>query len=163
MDKYDPARDVTPAFLGRVAEWLQRSGEVLVILRYFRAAGAKDFALCRTPADFEALVQAVPRGTDIEVFRDAQLPLRGVVDEAFIEAALTTIPEGREYLLITTETRPGRSISRVGDNGASHAELRESLADLHGVEVALGICPEYWGPDHQGLVSAAKGGIDGPR
>ena len=48
MDRYDPERDVTPEFVERVAAWIARSGEVLVVLRYLRAAGSKDFALCRT-------------------------------------------------------------------------------------------------------------------
>jgi hypothetical protein len=163
MDRYNPARDVTSAFLERVSEWIQRSGEVLVILRYLRAAGAKDFALCRTRGDFERLVESVPTGTDIEVFRDPQLPLRGTVDEALIASALIAIPYGEEYLLVTTEVRPGSNISRFGDIGCSHADLRESLEELMGADVALGACPAYCVPDHEGLISAAKGGIDGPR
>ena len=76
MDRYDPARDVTPTFLNRVTDWIERAGEVLVILRYLRAAVRKDFALCRTRSAFEDLIDSVPRGTDIEVFRDRQLPIR---------------------------------------------------------------------------------------
>jgi hypothetical protein len=163
MDRYDPARDVTSAFLERVAGWIQRSGEVLVILRYLRAAGAKDFALCRTRDDFEALVEALPTGTDIEVFRDPQLPLRGVVDAAFISSALDAIPEGQEYLVVTMEVGPDSRMSRWGYIGFSHPELRESLEELRGAEVALGVCPAYCVPDHEGLVSTSKGGIDGPR
>jgi hypothetical protein len=163
MDRYDPARDVTTAFLERVAEWIQRSGEVLVILRYLRAAGAKDFALCRTRGDFEALVESLPTGTDIEVFRDPQIQLRGVVDQSFTASAVKAISDGQEYLVITMGVRPGSKISRFGDIGLSHAELLESLEGLSGTDVALGVCPAYCVPDHEGLVSAAKGGIDGPR
>lgn len=109
------------------------------------------------------MVKSVPRGTDIEAFRDRQLPLRGVVNESFIERAVCMIPEGHEYLLVTTETQPGSRISRFGDIGASHADLRESLAELMAAEVALGDCPNFCGPDGDGLISAAKDGIDGPR
>ncbi|HEV3446917.1 MAG TPA: hypothetical protein VG099_19925 [Gemmataceae bacterium] len=163
MDRYDPARGVTSAFLERVASWMQRSGEVLVILRYLRAAGAKDFALCRSRGDFEALVESLPTGTDIEVFRDHQLPLRGIVDEAFIALALNAIPDGQEYLIVTTEVRPGSKICHFGYIGGSHIDLRQSLEELKGNDVALGVCPAYCVPDHEGLISAAKGGIDGPR
>jgi hypothetical protein len=163
MDPYNPARDVTPAFLERVAAWISETGEVLVILRYLRAAGAKAFALCRMRHEFESLVKAAPRGTDIEVFRDRQLSLRGVVDDGFIESAVQMIPEGHEYLLVTTEAQPGSRISRFGDIGASHVELRASLAGLMGSEVAFGACPDFCGPDGEGLISAAKDGIDGPR
>jgi hypothetical protein len=68
--------NVSAAFLDRVADWIVQAGEVLVILRYLRAAGGKDFALCRSSAEFEGLVESVPTGTDIEVFRDPQLPIR---------------------------------------------------------------------------------------
>ncbi len=163
MDKYNPNRDVTPAFLERVATWISEAGEVLVILRYLRAGGAKDFALCRTRQEFESLVTSVRRGTDIEAFRHRQLPLRGVVDDSFIERAILMIPEGHEYLLVTTETEPGSRISRFHELGGSHAELRESLAELMAAEVALGDCPDYCGPDGDGMISAAKDGIDGPR
>src|SRR5438094_10577449 len=87
MSQYNPARDVTPAFLERVAAWISESGELLVILRYL-GAGAKDFALCRTRQEFESLVKLAPRGTDIEVFRDCQLPLPRAADEPFIESAV---------------------------------------------------------------------------
>jgi hypothetical protein len=105
----------------------------------------------------------LPACTDIEVLRDPQLPIRGVVDEAFIASALAGVVDGREYLLLSKETQPGSPISRVGEIGCSHAELREALEELRGTEVALGLCPAYCVPDHAGLVSAAKGGIDGPR
>jgi hypothetical protein len=157
-----PARDVTPTFLNRVTDWIERAGEVLVILRYLNS-GAKDFALCRTRSEFEDLVDSVPRGTDIEVLRDRQLPIRGVVDDAFIRSALDSLPDGQEYLLMTSETLPGSKISRFAEMGESQAELRESLSELIGAEVALGRCPDFCVADHEGLVSAAKGGIDGPR
>src|SRR5262245_53832814 len=120
MDQYNPARDVTPAFLERVAAWINETGEVLVILRYLRAAGLKHFALCQTRQEFESVVKSTPRGTDIEVFRDRQLPFRGVVVAGFIESALRMIPDGDEYLLVTTDTQPGSMISRFADIGASH-------------------------------------------
>src|SRR5262245_9734628 len=106
-DRYSPEREVTPAFLARVAEWMEHSGEVLVVLRYLRAAGRKDFALCRTPEEFGEIVDRVPIGTDIEVFRDRQLPIRGRLDEELLAAALAAIPDGREYLVVSLETQEG--------------------------------------------------------
>jgi hypothetical protein len=163
MDGYNPARDVTPAFLDRVAGWIQQSGEVLVVIRYLRAGGVKDFALCRSRDGFEGLVAAMPVGADIEVFRDPQLPLRGTVDESFIAAALDAIPDGEESLVVTMDALPGTGISYRGMMGASHADLRESLEELRGGRVALGVCPNFCVADHEGLASAAKGGIDGAR
>jgi hypothetical protein len=163
LEDYDPARDVTPQFLARVADWIRVSGEALVVLRYLRAAGAKDFALCRSMDEFKALVAEAPPGTDIEVFRDKQVPLRGVVTDTFADGAVQAIPEGGEYLIMSLATKPGTRLSIAFDMGVSHAELREGLAGLRGHEVALGPCPAFSAADHEGLVSASKGGIDGPR
>ncbi len=136
---------------------------MLVILRYLRLAGVKGFALCHTAVEFESLIESLPVGTDIEVFRDRQLPLRGRVDQEFIASTLGAIANDQEYLVITKATRPDSRISDWGRTGCSHDDLREDLAEVMGREVAVGLCPHYSVPDHEGLVSAAKGGIDGPR
>ena len=163
MDTHNSDRYVSAAYIDRVSEWIRRIGEVFIILRYLRAAGAKDFAFCRSQDDFESLVQSVPTGTDIEVFRDLQLPLRGVVDDAFMAAALGAITDGKEYLLVSVATRPGSIISVFGKTGDSNVELLESLKGLRTTEVAVGACPAFNVEDHDGLITAAKGGIDGPR
>jgi len=155
--------DVTPAFVQRATDWIALSGEVLVVLRYLGRAGAKDFALCRTRLALDALIESAPVGTDIEVFRDPQLPLRGLVTEQFIANALTTIRDGEEYLVVSIESQPQSCISRFNDMGNSQDDLRETLRDIFGNEVAMGICPEFLAPDRDGLISASKGGIDGPR
>lgn len=162
MEKYNPERDITPEFISRVANWIGASGEVLVVLRYLAAAGAKDFVLCRSTSDFEQIVAIAPIGTDIEVFRDPQLPMRGRVTDEFIGCALRSILEGQEYLVICLTKTPG---SRFGTNrmGDTHADLREALEELRNEEVAMGPCPAFCEPDNEGLISASKGGIDGPR
>lgn len=162
-DRYNPDRDVSPAFLGRVASWLERSGEVLVILRYLRAAGRKDYALCRDASEFHDLVRSAPLGTDIEVFKEPQLPMRGVVDGAFIELASRSASEWSEYLLISDETRVESRVAQKAILDDSPEELRANLAEMMGTKVALGPCPDFNLPDHEGLISRSKGGIDGPR
>jgi hypothetical protein len=163
MINYDATRDVSPAFVDRVTEWIVARGEVLIVLRYLRAAGAKDFALCRTQQALTIVIENAPRGTDIEVFREPQLPLRGLVTEQFIESALNKIRDGEEYLVVSTEPTLNSCISRFSDMGDSHDDLRETLLGMIGSEVAVGTCPNFCAPDHDGLISASKGGIDGPR
>jgi hypothetical protein len=157
------SRDVTPEYLERVANWISKSGEVLVVLRYLRAAGAKDFALCRSRQEFAAVVDYVSIGTDIEVFKEPQLPLRGPVTEGFIERAVRMLQDGQEYLLISEETIPSCRISQLSRMGDSLHDLREDLQERMGRMVSLGICPDSCAADHVGLISASKGGIDGPR
>ena len=163
MDRYDPTRDVTPAFVDQVSDWIASTGEVLVVLRYLRAGGAKDFALCRTPSQFRATVEAVPIGTDIEVFRTPKLPVRGIVDEQLTATILAAIPDGREYLVLTTRTRPGSPLAAAWDYDDRHDELAAWLAEHAGEEIAAGPCPDFMTADNGDLTSASKGGIDGPR
>jgi len=108
--------------------------------------------------EFEQLI-----ATDIVVFREPHLPLRGTVNENFIESALRAIPEGGEYLILSSEREPWNCSCRVYREGDTHSELREHLAGFSGQEVALGAFPNYIVDDHAGLISRSKGGIDGPR
>jgi len=101
-DTYRSERDISDQYVQTVATWIRDSGEVLIIIRYLRAAGAKDYDFARTEDEF-----------------------RGVID------TLNCMDEG----------------------------LRENL----GTEVAIGHCPPFNDPDNEAMISASKGGIDGPR
>lgn len=163
MDKYDPARDFTPEFIARVSDWIEATGEVLVILRYLRAAGRRDYLFCRSADDFRLLSDSLPVGTETIVFQHPQLPFRGVCSESFIEHCLTQIPDGTEYMiaLLGDSLPPEGSVSGFHDD--SHGALREDLEVFHGQAVAVGRCPNFIGPDSDTMISASKGGIDGPR
>jgi hypothetical protein len=162
-DRYDPEREVTAEFIARVADWIGASGEVLVILRYLRAAGSKDYAFCHTIQEFESLVDAAPIGTDIEAFRRPQLPIRGIVTESFIAEALGAIADGMEYMVVAQDRQSGSVLCSYGRFGDDHEDLRGDLENLEGRAVALGPCPDFNAPDGDDLISASKGGIDGPR
>src|SRR4051794_5113225 len=156
MDSYDPARDLSDEFADRVASWIGRTGEVLVVLRYLRAAGAKDFALCRSRAEFEKIIELVAPGTDIEVFRNPQLPIRGIVTDDFIAECCAAIRDGDEYLLLTFARRPESAISRSSNMGDTIAELREALEEHRGKQVAVGPLPDFNAPDHEDMTSRSK-------
>jgi len=161
VPRYNPARDITPAFVDRVADWISTHSEVFVVVRW--VGGFRDFALCRSRADFERIVEIVHNGTELVVFRDRQLPIRGRVNEEFIARALGVIPDGVEYLVITSGTKPDCCLSAGANWGESHTDLQETLRDWLGVEVAAGLCPDFWGAEHEGMISRAKGGVEGPR
>jgi hypothetical protein len=52
-----PGREITPEFFDRVAEWIAADGEVFVVLRW--VGGQRDYALCRSRAELEQLVEIV--------------------------------------------------------------------------------------------------------
>ena len=165
VDRYDPSRDITPDFLGRVAEWIERTGEVLVILRYLRAAGSKDFILCRSRSAFEDIVNRISVGTEVIVIRDPQLSLRGVVTEEFTRRVLAELPDGTEYLAVANKMPRWTDWSEPAwwSWSDSTEDLQEFLREFAGQEVAIGVCPDWTVRDDDRLTSASKGGIDGPR
>ena len=134
----------------------------MVIMRYLGGGGSKDFALIQSKDEFENLVQICPEGTDIIVFRDKQLPVRGIVNDKLIDQARQTIPETSEYLfMLRTPDKPDDPIcfGEFDYRSAMEQDIREWI----GHEVAVGVCPHFIGPDNESMISASKGGIDGPR
>jgi hypothetical protein len=165
MDACNPNRDIINEFVETVADWIKTFGEVLVVLRYLHAAGKKDFALCNSEREFRRIIELVPAGTDIIVIRDKQLPLRGMVTRSLIDRALAAIPEGNEYLVVRISGGLPDDPRLSGEMGDTHHDLREDLEreDVFGTNVAIGLCPPFMEADNPGMVSASKGGIDGPR
>lgn len=163
MIRHTPERDISEQYLTRARAWVAEHGEILVVLRYLGMAGAKDFALCRSEDEFIQLIDWLPAGTDIEVLRGKYLPLRGVITSDFANLAFAEVPDGTEYLLLTTQRQRESAISIRYAWSDSHSDLREDLEEWLGIEVAFGICPDFMASDGVNLISASKGGIDGPR
>lgn len=161
-DTYRPERDVTPSYLSTVRSWIKATGEVLVIMRYLRAAGAKDYAIVRSAEEFDRLVDVCPIGTDIIVFRDKMLPLRGVVDNTFVKHVQESLPEDMECLFVKMKPEKPGDPRCFGEFGYMR-HLNSDLEDMVGETIAIGGCPDFTGPDNEAMVSASKGGIDGPR
>jgi hypothetical protein len=162
MDRFNPDRDLTLAFLATVRRWILATGEVLVVLKYLRGGGAKDLALVTTVEAFDRLVDVCPVGTNIIVIRDPRLPLRGVVDDDFVQRALDLMAESAEYLfVVTTPSSPGDPRCKGEFDFA--ANLRQDLDEVRGETIALGACPDLTGPGSDSMISASRGGIDGPR
>lgn len=143
--------------------WLAESGEILVLLRYLRMAGAKDFGLCRSAEEFLQILDRASVGTEVVVFRGRRLPLRGAVTDAFIELALAEIPDGVEHLVLSAERLPGSALSSHGVVSDRRVDLQDALKDLFGEEVAVGVCHDFVAAENEEWIAIAKGGIDGPR
>ena len=163
MTTYAPERDISPQFVSQVSQWIWESGEVLVILRYLASAGAKDFVFCRSPEEFASLVESVATGTDIIVLKENQLPIRGICTASFIENVLGELARHEECLAVSLETREPRHLKPSGYMSDSPEYLKEILEDMLGEEVAVGPCPNFNVDDHETMISASKGGVDGPR
>jgi hypothetical protein len=160
---YNPERDISSRYLKAVRQWIESAGEVFVVLRYLCAGGMKEYAIIRSYAEFLELIRLCPEGTDIVVFRDRQLPVRGVVDDEFIGECQRLFADGMEYLIVYLSCgAPGEAV-HPGSMGESHVDLIKHLDDARGDSVAVGPCPRFVDADNEAMISASKGGIDGPR
>jgi hypothetical protein len=144
---YQSSKD--EAFIGRVSELLRSKGEALVLFRYARAAGSKEFLFVNDMDVFRSKLESLPVDTNVVVFGDRPLPLRGKVDSEFMGRAVEFIPEGSEFLILCLERtihdyRPHHyweSFEHLA--GETHAELIEALKEYCGREVAVGLWPPW--------------------
>ena len=141
-------------FLAVLQEWIQGQREILILIRFSRAAGSKSFEFFSAREILFERLQGLPPGTCITAFRQPQLLLRGVVNEQFITTCLDNIPDGSEFLVKETGLRTAGCASWFHHtNGESHTALREELEDSRGLHVAVGRYPP-WLVDTDDVISA---------
>lgn len=149
---YLPITD--PTFLAKVESWFRAESELLVLIRYSHAAGSRTFEFFSSFEAFCEQLRTLPHLTMVIVFGEPQLPIRGIVDDAFIVRCLENIPDGSDFLVTETVKRVyGRASWFHHAEGETHAELREALEDCRGAPVAVGLCPP-WLTDSEVVISA---------
>jgi hypothetical protein len=149
------------AFLNSLESWLDGHGEVLILIRYSRAAGNKDFEFHTSFPSLRERLRQLPSETCITAFRTPQLQLRGIVDDAFIHKCLSSVPEGSEYAVVEmVRTTRGRFSSSDFSAGESHHQLRKDLEVRRGKPVAVGTYPP-WQDETSDVISAYVPDQDG--
>lgn len=93
-------------FLEPVERWIAESGEVLALIRLPDAAGNKEFPFFASVPAFREQLALLPPLTCITVFRQQQLPVRGIIDDDFIAAAMASVPDGQEFLIASLDRIP---------------------------------------------------------
>lgn len=150
MPFYDPTRNITPAFVDRVADWIASDSEVLVVVR---DSGNRDFALCHSQAEFERIIALMSDRTEIIAVKGRHLPIRGLVDDDLISRASEAIADGEVFLVLSAATNPESGLATQVCELDTRIELEQVLRNNLGLEVALGVCPNYWIADHEGMMS----------
>jgi hypothetical protein len=150
----EPLSTSDPKFLEMLNSWLQAEGELLLLFRFAYAAGNREFEFFTSFASLQEGLKQLPPSTSVVAFRQRQLPLRGLVDDFFIESCLRQIPENTDYALTETVKRVyGKRSWFHNGGGRSHAELRADLEESRGTTVAVG--PETpWFNDSENVASA---------
>jgi hypothetical protein len=131
-------------FLAKLQRWFRSRREVLLMIRHPYSAGSKDFELHGSYKALKTRLRGLKPSTWVVIFRQPQLPVRGVVDGAFVKKCQECVVDGAEYLISERVPRTfGRSTWYQWCTGRSHAKMREDLDKLHGCEVAMGAFPPW--------------------
>jgi hypothetical protein len=140
-----------PSFLAQIKQWIAAKGEVFVVIRYAYMAGSKDYLFVTSYEQFEQLIKTLPPMADVIVFRETQLPIRGIADDNLLNHALAEIQDGEYwFLLCRSGDRPG-DFSSEGDN--SHEALRSAFKEFSGKYIAVGIDPPFHEADNSSMQS----------
>jgi hypothetical protein len=127
------------------AQWLTESDDLLVMSVY--GAGERDYAFCSTENaiwDFHrASGEVACCSTTICLYRGHRLPLRGIVDGAFIQNAVAMAPANTPCVVVRLAPRTGHLLG--GNCCDNHSEIAIELGDARGESVAFGPLPD-WDP-----------------
>ncbi|CAN5143459.1 hypothetical protein BH09PSE6_BH09PSE6_11450 [soil metagenome] len=144
-----PVSTSDEAFLATVHRWIDASGEVLVLLE-LSGSGEKEFVFCRDFPAFERQTRSLPAQSRVTVYRDRQLPLRGTVDDAYVQAALAQVPDGAEWLVTALRPMRAGTLSWYPNaSGSNHEDLIDDLLEFHGDQAAMGEHPPSNGNGEQ--------------
>lgn len=148
-----------PGIRATALSWLNETRELFVELYYPHSGGSGWFYLLTSPGDLTQLIQQARDGALFFLLKHKQFPLRGIVDDAFVNQARAIIADGEQYLITDLATYP-KHLSFFGD-GQTHKQLLADLHDLRGVRVGVGhepdTNPEYWKGDmHPDRLTAMK-------
>jgi hypothetical protein len=141
-------------FLKSLEDWLHGDSEVMILVRYTRAAGNKSFEFFTSFAVLKKRLAELRATTNVVAFRKPQLPLRGRIDDEVIGKCLSFIPAGSEFLVLETDPRMATQQWLFHhEAGESPDGLRQVLEGLRGRLVAVGEYPQ-WMKDNPDVVSA---------
>lgn len=141
------------SFLSLVEKWIAESGEIYIVIRYSHMAGSKDYLLMHSFLEFLNKLRTLPAQADVIVFRQKQLPIRGIANEDLLEAALDEIPDGIEWKM--EEYNPQtQTINRWIWGGAERKELIKTFNENKGLSLAVGKTPTWWEDDNEDMQSA---------
>ncbi len=166
MGAFEKAHATLPSttdkgFLKSLEDWLRDQSEIMILVRYSRAAGNKSFEFFTSFAALRARLVQMKSETSVTAFRKPQLPLRGRVDDEFIVKCLSFIPAGSEFLVLETDPRMATQQWLFHhEAGETPDELQQVLEGLRGRLVAVGEYPP-WLKDSPDVISAYVPNQDG--
>lgn len=135
-----------PDFKNQVAAILESVGEIAAFFRFHAAAGNRSYEFFEAVDSILGRIDELPPQTSVLVFRTSQFPIRGTVNDEFIQRAKETIPDGTDWAVVrTTQITMGSQSWYHDFEGSSHKELENELRDdfCWGNPVAVGVEPDW--------------------
>ncbi len=127
-------------------DWFSASTELFVELDRPHSGTSGGFYILKNYLQYEDLITKASPGAVCFMLRDKQLPLRGLVDDTFINRALDWLEDGDYYIIIEPSSYP-QTIRFLGD-GKTRLEFERELRELRGTEVWVGqdfkFPDQYW-------------------
>lgn len=137
-------------FLEETRQWLDKTGEVFVVIE--SDVIKTGYALVKSYNQFLRITQSLPGRTRVFVFKERQLPLRGVADEDMRQKALQMIDELGDFLILGMESED--YLQNEWFHGDMRGELEAKFEDFYGKSIAFGEMPPWYDTDQR--VTSAK-------
>jgi hypothetical protein len=148
-------------FRDTIHDWITQDGEILAIIRFSHAAGAKSFEFYTDGVSLYTRLDKLPPKTCVVIVKEPAFPLRGKVDDKFINEAKSMIDDGEEYQIIGLElTKIGKASWYHEASGDQASELHEHLESVRDEIIAFGKVPN-WLHDSDTIISAVVPEPDG--
>jgi hypothetical protein len=156
---YSEKREPDDAWVAKVSSWIEETGEVFIYLRYLFNSPTMNFALVRSEHDLRRLIGVSPEGTELTACRGAWLPIRGAWGEELLDRVRDEIPTRTDCVCVFTQTNSPEDPRLAGESWCSTSEMIRELSERECEQVAIGVFVN----DGRETISAAIGGLDGPR
>lgn len=159
--------------------WLTASNELFVVLRHPFAGGGRDYAIVRSKEHLDRIVERLRPMTDVMLFRQPQLTLRGpassdALRQAAAMLAAQAATERRSLLIMTLDEGEVLPVPNCNNTEwglwslqnqvaevCDEPQLEEAFRDFGGSQVAIGPEPAWWDADKPDMISGLVPSIDG--
>jgi hypothetical protein len=123
-----------------LSDWLAETHELLVIIYFPHSAGLQDIYFVESLPELRKVLseQTFPE-IRISIFREKQFPLRGQVNNSFIEQALKSMADGKRYTIIKFRKYPNPC--EWVDDSESSQQIKDALENLKDEFAGFGIDP----------------------
>lgn len=133
-----------PIVADTLQNWFATEEELFAELYRPHSGAGGDFYRLLAYADYQDLMDKAHPGAILSILRQKQLPIRGIVDDAFISRAIAEITEGDYYIVVGPGAYPD-ALDFLG-SGNRHEELKDELENIRGTEVWVG--PDFVMPNN---------------